>query len=197
MNKDTRTAKEVLIALGEAHEKIAMDGSDGFGPNNGKVGDRLHQSKFKLGDLVKINRPGDRRIYKIVGIETFDGSRYNYEGVATTGGNRGSHFTSAAESDLRLSNEPVNIPPPKWIPKTGEKVVVSHLNFDVFDIVKFVKQENGRWNMYLKSTSPMPGRKATAYWDGKTWNSGSYGSALNGFNVKEYTGQKIRDDFMD
>lgn len=194
MAKDARNSKEVLQDLGESHQQIAMNGGFGFKPVNGKEGQRLGSSKFKLGDMVKFNRPGDRKVFKVVSIETWDGTKYNYEGVAVSGGPRGSHFSSAPESDLRLSDEKVQVSDPKWIPTTGERVIVQHLNFEVEDTVVTIKQENNRWNMYLKSTSPMPGRKTTAFWDGKHWTSGSYGSPMNGFNVVKWENRPLRND---
>lgn len=174
---------------------IALAGYYNFGdPANGKEGDHLGRSKYALGQMVRINRPGMRKDFQIRHITTYDGETYVYDCYSTTGGSRGSEMSGVQEKDIRPSTEAASIPEPIWMPKRGEKVVVSHLNFEVEDTVIDVKKEQGRWKLYLKNTNPMPGSKAAASWDGRDWVSGRYGSPMNGFSVEKWTGRALKND---
>lgn len=153
-------------------------------------------SKFKIGDLVQINRTGQRKVFQVTRITSYMmGGPYSYTALATTGGPKGSQISDAKERDLVKAGTAKDLRDPDWTPKPGDTVIVSHLNFEVRDTVLAVRFERGRWNMYLKDTRPMPGRKAAVTWDGTEWWSGSYGSSFNSFSVEPDTGKELRKDY--
>jgi len=181
--KDSRNVSQILSEWDESGPSLSEERKTLSLPERafsrdepvGKDGAKLLRSKFSLGQLMKFNQPGNRRVYRVTRIETYDnGSTYKYDVRATSGGMRGSHGSSVDQNDLVPADEKIKVSEPKWMPRKGETVKISNMNFDTTDTVIDVKKERGRWNIYLKQTAPdSPGRKPSAHWDGKYWTSNS------------------------